>query len=330
MVQISVIGAGIVGLWQALTLAKAGHQVTLSDRCAQPFAAAASRLAGAMLAPYCEGEAAEPVILELGLRSLSLWRNIHQGTICNGSLVIAHPRDQAELTRFARMTEEHTKLQPAELAALEPALSVHNTPALYYPREGHIDPYAAMEDILRQARQAGCNVVFGDGDTGEDAADWIVDCRGLGAADEFKEMRGVRGERLIVETNEIELSRPVRLLHPRSPIYVVPWSSGRFMIGATVIESEDRGRTTVRSALDLLSTAYSVHPAFGEARILDFDADVRPAFPDNVMSITVRGQRIFVNGLYRHGFLTAPALAEEVSHYIAGLPASQALINRWN
>jgi glycine oxidase len=100
------------------------------------------------------------------------------------------------------------------------------------------------------------------------------------------------------------------------------------MIGATVIESEDRGRVTVRSALDLLSTAYAVHPAFGEARLLDFDADVRPAFPDNVISITIRGRRILVNGLYRHGFLTAPALAEEVSHYIAGLPVRQELFNR--
>ena len=38
---------------------------------------------------------------------------------------------------------------------------------------------------------------------------------------------------------------------------------------------------------------------------------MRPAFPDNLPRITLaRGNRILVNGLYRHGLLIAPALAE--------------------
>jgi len=89
------------------------------------------------------------------------------------------------------------------------------------------------------------------------------------------------------------------------------------MIGATVIESDDDGPATVRSALELLGSAYALHPAFGEAQILDLGAGVRPAFADNVPKIVVRGRTIHVNGLYRHGFLLAPVLAELVADYLA-------------
>ncbi len=120
----------------------------------------------------------------------------------------------------------------------------------------------------------------------------------------------------VIETDEIALSRPIRLLHPRSPLYVVPWGDHRFMVGATVIESADGGAVTLRSALDLLGAAYALHPAFGEARLLHFAADLRPAFPDNAPHILPQGRHVYVNGLYRHGFLLAPVLAELVARYI--------------
>ena len=143
-----------------------------------------------------------------------------------------------------------------------------------------------------------------------------IDCRGLGARSQLPGLRGVRGERLIVCTREIAFSRPVRFLHPRQPLYVVPWGDGRFMLGASVIESEDAGPVTVRSALELLGAAYALHPAFGEAQIVGMGAGLRPAFADNVPKVAVRGGTIHVNGLFRHGFLLAPALAELVADYL--------------
>ena len=121
----------------------------------------------------------------------------------------------------------------------------------------------------------------------------------------------------MLRTREVELQRPVRLLHPRHPLYVVPWGDGLFMLGATVIESEDAGPVTVRSALELLGSAYALHPAFAEAQIVEIGAGVRPAFADNVPKIVVRGGTIHVNGLFRHGFLLAPRLAELVADYLA-------------
>jgi hypothetical protein len=93
----------------------------------------------------------------------------------------------------------------------------------------------------------------------------------------------VRGERIVVRS-PTSLRRPVRMLHPRLPLYIVPRGNGLFMIGATMIESERRGPVSVRSALELLNAAYALHPAFGEAEIVELGADLRPAFPDNLPS----------------------------------------------
>ncbi len=80
------------------------------------------------------------------------------------------------------------------------------------------------------------------------------------------DLRSVRGERLLIRTHDIKLSRPIRLLHPRQSIYIVPWDGGRFLLGATEIESSDAGPVTVRSMLELLGAAYALHPAFAERR----------------------------------------------------------------
>jgi len=317
--SIIVVGAGITGLWQALTLAKRGHRVRLIERAGEPFAEAASALAGAMLAPFCEAEGAEPVVRDLGLRSLTIWKETYPGVTGNGTLVVAGARDRAELTRFARMTEGFDKVDAEALHALEPGLDGRFAAGLLYPDEAHMAPREAMQFLLDATGAAGAEIAAGAAWTGAGAqADIVVDCRGLAARVELPGLRGVRGERLIVRSREVELRRPVRLLHPRHPLYVVPWGAGRFMIGATVIESDDPGPITVRSALELLGAAYALHPAFGEAEVLDAGAGVRPAFPDNVPKIVVRGRTLHVNGLYRHGFLMAPALAEQVALHLEG------------
>ena len=315
---ITVVGAGIVGLWQALTLARRGFAVRLVERSAEPFTQAASTLAGAMLAPYCEAEAAEPVVRELGLRSLALWRDTYPGVTANGTLVVAGTRDRAELTRFARLTDGYAKLDADELHALEPGLEGRFATGLYFGAEAHMVPAEAMRFLLDAARSAGAAVALATNwpDDGN-RNDIVIDCRGLAARADLADLRGVRGERVIVRAREVELARPVRLLHPRHPLYVVPWGAGCYMVGATVIESDDASPVTVRSALELLGSAYALHPGFAEAEIVDIGAGVRPAFIDNVPRIVVRGRVIHVNGLYRHGFMLAPVLAELVAEHLA-------------
>jgi glycine oxidase len=143
-----------------------------------------------------------------------------------------------------------------------------------------------------------------------------IDCTGLAAREVLTDLRGVKGEMLLLRTKEIQLRRPVRLLHPRAPVYIVPRGDGVFMIGATMIESDDARQVTARSVMQLLNAAYTVHPAFAEAEILEMGTQVRPAFPDNLPRVRWRNDRLYVNGLYRHGFLIAPALAQRVADYL--------------
>jgi glycine oxidase len=313
--SIAVRGGGVVGLWQAFTLARRGHSVTVYERSAKPFAEACSVYAGAMLAPRCEEESAEAIVRDLGRRGIALWREVYPGTVVNGSLVVALKRDRAELDRFSRMTGGYRRLSVPEIEALEPGLADRISGALFYEEEAHLAPDAALRFMLDAVIAANVEVRLGEGRMPE-GADLIVDCRGLAAKDDLPTLRGVRGERIVVRSGEIHLARPVRLLHPRFPLYVVPWGDGLYMIGATVIESEEAGPITLRSALDLMSAAYALDPAFAEAEIVQQGAGARPAFPDNRPRIIARKGYIYVNGLYRHGFLLAPALAEVVAAYI--------------
>jgi len=325
MARIDVIGAGITGLWQALTLAQRGHDVRLIERSETPFADAASRLGGAMLAPYCEGEAAPEIVRDLGVRAMAIWREKVDCVENSGTLVVAQPRDRAELQRFAARTQGHERLDAGRIGELEPALDERYRAGLFYPEEAYIIPERALSALLAEVEAAGVELLFGV-ESSEGAADVTIDCRGLAARDQLPGLRGVRGEMALIETSEIALHRPVRLLHPRFPLYVVPWGENTYMIGATVLESDDRGPVTLRSGLDLLGLAYALHPAFGQARVLRLDADVRPAFSDNVPRIIIQGKRIYVNGMYRHGYLTAPALAELTAEYLDGRRSNSEII----
>jgi glycine oxidase len=268
-----------------------------------------------MLAPWCEAEASEPVISRLGIRSLDLWRQYFPQTPFCGSLVVAHARDRGDFERFAKLTANHRRLDAPALRELEPSLEGRFREGLFYPDEGHVEPRRVLPQLHAAIAKAGGKIEFNSPAEAGDLGGIVIDCRGLAARDTQSELRGVKGEMIIVETDEVELSRPVRLMHPRFPLYVIPRGDGRFMLGATSIESEDTG-VSVRSALELLGAAYAVHPAFAEARIVEFGSGLRPAFPDNLPRISIDQDQISVNGLYRHGFLLASALAELTLGYI--------------
>jgi glycine oxidase len=313
--RIRIIGAGVAGLAAAFEFARAGCPVELIERRAGP-GLGCSFFAGGMLAPWCEAESAEQIVVDLGVESLDFWTRTAPVAQRQGSLVLAPPRDQPDLALFARRTTGFEHIGAEKIAALEPDLAGRFEQALFFPNEAHLDPRAAMTALEARLR-AFDHVTLRYGAEEDSAAaqkvDWTIDCRGFEARESLPALRGVRGEMLVLATSEIRLARPVRLVHPRHPVYIAPRGDDRFMIGATMIESDEPGRITARAMLELLGAAYVVHPAFAEAEIIETGAGVRPAFPDNLPKIVRRGRRIFINGLFRHGFLVAPALARRVA-----------------
>lgn len=313
MSGIVVIGAGVVGLTTALTLAERDAKVTLIER-SRELGGNASWLAGGMLAPFCEGESAPRSVVDLGKGAIDWWDAHVPGVVRAGTLVVAPPRDVSEIDRFAHRTRGHERVDAVRITALEPDLAGRFRTGLFFAGEGHLDPRVAMGALADALRRHGAEMRFAeDGDEFGPEARGVIDCRGFAARAQLKQLRGVRGEMLRIRTREVTFTRTVRLLHPRIPLYVVPRTNGEFMIGATMIESADKGAVSVRSAIEMLSAAYALHPAFGEAEILEMSADVRPAFPDNEPRIVEKDGRIFVNGFYRHGFLLAPAFADRAA-----------------
>ena len=309
--HVTVVGAGVAGLTTAIELADRGCTVEVLERGPRLGAGACSWQAGGMLAPWCERESAEALVVELGREALDWWPAHHDAVVRRGSLVLATRRDRAELDRFARRTTNHRQLDSHEIAELEPDLAGRFARGLLFADEAHLDPRAALASLSRGLTERGVAIRYDV--EARDLATPVVDCRGFAARDRLPDLRGVKGEMVVVRCPDVRLTRPVRLLHPRFPLYIVPRPEQVFMIGATMIESEERGRVTARSVVELINAAYALNPAFAEAEILELGCDVRPAFPDNLPRIRRRGDRVLVNGLFRHGFLLSPALARRAA-----------------
>jgi glycine oxidase len=316
-VQVTVIGAGIAGLTCALELAERGAAVELLERAAQLGAGSCSWFAGGMLAPWCERESSEPLIARLGAESLGWWRARFPGTVVHGTLVVAHARDTAELTQFGRRTAHFECVAGEAIAALEPDLAGRFERGLYFAEEGHLDPRAALAALAARLTALGVRIRYGVRVTADMLPGrTLVDCTGFAAAERLPHLRGVKGEMLLLRQKEVSLGRPVRVLHPRLPVYVVPRTEGLFMVGATMLESDDGQHVSARALLELLSAAYALHPAFGEAQVVEIGSAVRAAFPDNLPRLRRVGGTLYVNGLYRHGFLLAPALARRAAEVV--------------
>ncbi len=311
--SVSIRGAGVAGLTLAHELSARGIEVTVFER-EKDLCGSASWLAGGMLAPWCERENADEAVLLFGRRCLSWWAKALPGLVTQmGTLVVAPPRDTAELKRFAGRTSGYDWMDGKQISQLEPDLHGRFSKGLFFAEEAHLDPRCALTGLKDKLTKMGVRFQFGDSvsDTGQD---FIADCTGMASKD--GDLRGVRGEMLILHAPDVSLSRPVRMLHPRIPVYVVPRDNHHFMVGATMIESQDDGPVSVRSTMELLNAAYSLHPGFAEAKIVETGTGVRPAYADNLPRVVRKGHTVSLNGFYRHGFLLAPHFAEEAAETI--------------
>lgn len=317
MTKATIIGAGVAGLCVARALLDRGVDVMLVDRHADIGPHACSWWAGGMLAPFCEGESAEEPVVRLGREAADWWAAKTSAVHRCGSLVVSSMRDTADLARFARRTTGYRQVTGSEISDLEPDLGQRFTKGLFFESEAHLAPRNALAELRASVLADGAAFVQDDADPDRYAHRGLtIDCRGFQARDKLRDLRGVKGEMLVLSCPDVTLTRPIRLLHPRIPLYLVPRGDGIFMLGATMIEGHAGKHATARALLELLSAAYALNPAFGEAEVLEIGVDSRPAFPDNLPRIRREGNLIRANGLFRHGFLLAPALARMVAELV--------------
>lgn len=353
--NIAIVGTGLVGRVLAINLLKQGHSLTLFDKDSKDGTTSAGFTAAGMLAPFAELETAESVIFEFGRRSMELWPDLlggiglGDGCKLDGTIICAHPQDMSELEHF--ITSLQLKVDEAkdikllgseEIVELESDLEQHSR-AFYLKDEGYVDSQRfilfsttyldSRSEVSWRENTKVDRVESGAVHIGDEVEhfDWVFDSRGLGAKEHFDDLRGVRGEVYWLESSDINITRPTRLLHPRYKIYIVPRGDNcdgmeldycrdckisqasqpkRYVVGATEIESEDTSPMSVRSSMELLSAVFAVNSDFGEARIVNSETNCRPAFRDNLPRIEHSEKLTRINGLYRHGYLLAPAIVE--------------------
>jgi glycine oxidase len=338
--NIGIAGAGLLGRLLAFQLSHAGHQVHVFDPAPHADArGAAGFTAAGMLSPVAELECADEGVFGLGVRTLQLWPQLLARLDVpvefrrDGSLLLAHRGDEGAASRVvdllaAKMEALGSRLRgndgdgaraisAQELRELEPAVRgpAH---AWLLPNEGRIHTVQAMHALAAGAQGVqwhwGEPVVSADaGVLRTEAAahrfDHVFDVRGTGARPQLP-VRGVRGEIFWLQAPGVPLVRPLRLLHPRYRVYIVPRAPDLVVVGASEIESEDCSPVSLRSTVELLAAAHSVVPELAEARIVHSEVNLRPALPDNLPLLQAQDGITRINGLFRHGWLIAPALVE--------------------
>ena len=312
-----------------------------------------------MLSPLAELETAEPDVASRGWYSIKRWEQI-TGTLSSrtykppqfaqrGSLLVAHGPDlgaaRRVMSRLDGLPETPDPrplnaqrgpeaLSAQQLKQVEPCLHSASGPlhAWMLHGEGHIDAVRTLQCLLedapgvswhwaKPARYLAPHMldVPCPSSAQPKRFDWVFDVRGVGAKPDIA-VRGVRGEVVWLHAPGVSLQRPVRLLHPRHRVYIVPRPGDVVLVGASEIESEDRSPMSLRTAVELMAAAHSVIPELAEARILRMDTNLRPALPDHRPEIHIEPGLVRINGLYRHGWLLAPSLVDEALTRIGLLP----------
>ncbi len=340
--NIAIVGAGVLGRLLALTLIEQKHQITVIDKQPLHDPSNAAYVSAGMLCPLGEIIHAPAAVVTMGLESLKVWPDILSQLQAldtdnesvffaqQGSLALSFPADASSFAQLKqdlehKMGEQRHQVETLnrqQLLDLEPALNKFSD-AVLLGNEGQLCNRSFLRSSTRVIGKYAATELANIETTADwqslcNRYDWVLDCRGSGAIanttspTDMTQLRGLRGEVIRVRCTEVQLSRPVRVVHPRASIYIVPKPNHEFVIGATEIESHSEHPITVRSTLELLSTLYAVNSGFAEAVVLETNVGIRAAFDDHQPRVERQGNLISANGLYRHGWLVGPALAQQV------------------
>jgi glycine oxidase len=227
---------------------------------------------------------------------------------------------------------QYRSLSAGELQSMEPAVRSAGHSA-FFVQEHSVDPLLLTQAALASARNLGIEIrghtavteIRGNDNAVEvmTRADtfvggFAVDCRGAWSGEP---VRPRKGQMLYVHPQASVLQHVLRA----PDVYIVPRSSGKILIGATV---EDVGfdKSVHPSAIQqLLHAAAKYLPAIASAPLTQSWAGLRPGTPDDLPIIgPTDTPRVFATtGHFRNGILLAPITAQIMADLIHGRPSSQ-------
>lgn len=339
MKKIAIVGSGLMGRVLVLTLLQHDPSITIDlfERDQQDGNTCCGYAAAGMLAPFAEMAIADKRVFDWGEQSVTLWAalldlmgNRSQILKQSGTLIVAHSQDEGDFHHVTNIIRYRCRDKDAiatydkqALSQFEPELNAEHfhRQFLHFAKEAHIHVpqfFTLSSDYLRQHPQIvwhqNCEVntlqpYFIQQADNTMRYDCVFDCRGLGAKADLANLYGIRGEACIIFAPDIHLRHVIRLVHPRYPLYVVPYGDGHYYVGATSIVGEDISPISVQSLMTLLSALFVIDKRFAEARIIKTISHCRPSSDNDLPIHTHQPGLVRLNGLSRHGYLTAPILA---------------------
>ena len=344
--NVTVVGAGVVGCAIAYELAARGTAVRLIDP--RGTGQGASRASAGMLAPRIEGHS--EALLRLGLGSLDLYDSFITRVAADaqrrveyrrsGTLQVARTDDESrQLEKEDRALVDagvpHSYLDGSALKSLEPALAEDVCSGLLIPEHGYVGVATLVSALTEAAGRAGATLsaakVLGvstaagsvrvETSEGRLTSNVVVLAAGSWsggipmAAAPPAPVRPIRGQLLQLRFERPPLSRVVW----GADGYLVPWEDGRLLVGATVEDVGFDESVTTEGVQRLLECAQALLPAARSAKCEGARAGLRPATPDELpiigASSTMPGV-YYATGHYRNGVLLAPLTAIMVADLI--------------
>lgn len=346
--QIAIVGGGVIGCAVAFELATRGHDVSVWD--SREIGGGATQASAGILAPYIEAHAGS-ALFDLTVRGLTVYDGfvdrLRSATTrpfefrrCGTIEVADNDRRAEDLRSHIGHDVGMTWLDSEQLRSLEPSSDPASVGGLLCPQHGFVAVNAfvdAMKDAAEgrgavfrqrvavsaiQMTPRGCALHLEDGY--EVAPDRVVLCTGTWARhlDPVGELgdlvRPVRGQLVRLWWPEGR----VRHVLWGDSCYIVPWSDGTLLLGATSEEVGFDERATVDGVAGLLAAAERLLPGVRAAVFEGVRVGLRPATADNIPIIGASpsdARLVYALGHFRNGVLLAPLTAEVVGDLIDGV-----------
>ena len=355
--KILIIGGGVIGLGIGWQLAKAGAAVTIYDRgqAGRGASWAAAGMLGPIAEAHID-ELDLLKLSNQSLARYPEWvdeleteTEMPIGYRAEGTLIIGIEPDDAYQLRHSYNLQQDLGLNVEWLSGqeareIEGALSPYVTAAIRCETDHQVDN-RLMAQALQHAYQGRGGVLHQNStveriviengtatgvqtEEGFQAADTLILAAGCwsgrinGLPDTIiPPVRPVKGQMLALRMQEDttikNVIRTVKARYPM-PVYLVPRSDGRLIVGATTEEMGFDTDLTVGGIYELLHGACEAVPGIYDLPIIETWTGLRPGSSDNapILGKTPVENLIYATGHYRNGILLTPITAYEISKLI--------------